>query len=789
MTSARHPRRSRALGLLAAASLVVTACTGGDDGPGSSGDDATSEPDDAPATSADIATATTQAAPEETGLEITRGGEISVGIAAESSGWYPPSSETAFSAGFLVMDALYDRWYDQTGTGQIVPFVAAARATPNGDASEWTMPIRPGIFFHDGTEVNAAAAVDMVAQWHEGPFGSNSTIERAEAVDEYTVRYILKAPDPAFENVLAGIGTGAVFSPTAGRAYGPDESVDHPVGSGPFMFESWTRDSEVIVVRNPNYWRTAPDGGPLPYLDRVRFRVLPDATARRASLEAGDLHVLTQGGPEGGQALIDEGFVPYEYIGNGAGMNIYNTVVPPFDDVRLRRAAAHALDPEQANAISPANLSGVNVVRTQYFNSRSPWYDEAAGEGYAFYDLAEAQRLYDEYVNDPARSDGKAVGEPVTFTYDCNTDPINLDRAQLFQQEWGDIGFQVELRTTEQASYINQVVGTSSEPLFQGDFQIGCWADGNEQDPLTLFRTRYGAGEVLNWTNFTSPEIDAQIEILRGLDDAARKAAAAEISRITAEAMPLHWWASGATLVLTVPELRGVENYTYPDGEPGERRASGRVWWHEVWLEGAAPLSGLPTGFLDIPDVPETTLPPEPTGPAARDDVLAAMPPAPTGLRATDNDPPLTDLCPGITTLDGIEPISATTQNYGGDPQLGPFGAVTIYELQPGDADTILARYDQAVAECAEFTSSLDDGTPLELGYVARDLGSFGDESFGYGVAGTAGGFPIDTDIVLIRSGDHLALVTALHILSPADGSVLGPLADGAVTALGIVAG
>jgi hypothetical protein len=585
---------------------------------------------------------------------------------------------------------------------------------------------------------------------------------------------------------LAGISTGAVFSPIAGRAFGPEDSVENPVGTGPFMFESWTRDSEVVVVANPNYWRSAPDGGTLPYLDRIRFRVLPDGTARRASLEAGDLQMTTQGGPDGGPALVEAGFIPYESIGNGAGLNIYNTSVPPFDDVRMRRAAAHALDPEQSNALRPANLSGINVVRTQYFASTSQWYNEEAGAGYALYDLDEAKRLADEYVNDPDRSDGKAVGEPVSFTYDCNTDPINLDTAQLFQQEWGDVGFEVDLRTTEQASFITKVVGTDSEPLFQGDFQIACWADGNDNDPLTLFRTRYGETQVLNWTNFTSPEIDAQIEILRGLDDDARKAAAAEISRITADEMTVNWWASGSTLVLAIPEIRGVETYTYPDGEAGQRRGAGRVWWHEVWLEGAEQASDLPTGFVEIPDVPvtTTTLAPEPTGPVVNEAVLAAMPGAPGTLTVADNEAPLEDLCPGITTLEGIEPISATTQTYDGDATLGPFASVTVYELAEGDADVIYGRYEQAVTDCADFVSALADGTELLLGYVARDLGSWGDETRSYGVLGTAGGFPIDTDIAVIRSGNNLALVTALYILAPADGTLVAELGDGAVAAL-----
>ena len=150
------------LAALLALAMIAAACSSGDSDDSSDGD--TDGDGAVTSTTADIATATTAAAPDETGLEIQRGGELTIGIVAESTGWYPPSAETAFSAGFLVMDALYDRWFDQTGTGEIIPVLAAARAEPNIDATQWTMRIREGIDFHDGTPLNAQAAVDMITQ-------------------------------------------------------------------------------------------------------------------------------------------------------------------------------------------------------------------------------------------------------------------------------------------------------------------------------------------------------------------------------------------------------------------------------------------------------------------------------------------------------------------------------------------------------------------------------------------------------------------------------------------------
>ncbi|MBN4047608.1 ABC transporter substrate-binding protein [Acidimicrobiaceae bacterium AH-315-P05] len=787
--------RSRMLAVLAVIALFAAACTGGDsegaddNGSGASQTtgDSTTGSTGTTATTQDIATATTIAAPDETGAVLVRGGEISIGLTSETNtGFFPPSAETSFSAGFLVMDALYDRWFVQTGTGELLPEIAAARATPNADASEWTMTIREGIQFHDGTDVNAEAAVGMVELWLEGPFGATSSIESAEVVDEFTVKYILKDPNPAFEGVLAGISTGAVFSPTAGRSFGAEASVENPVGTGPFVFEEWTRDSELIVRRNDNYWRTAPDGGTLPYLDRIRFRVLPDGDSRRASLQAGDIEMATQGGVTGGQDLVDAGFVPYEYIGNGAGVIIFNTAVPPFDDVRMRRAASHALDPNQSNAISPSTLAGVFDLRNGYFNSTSPWFSEEAGADYAFFDTDEAIRLSTEYINDPTRSDGKAVGEAISFSFDCTSEPTNIQTAQLFQQEWGDLGFEVEIKSQEQSSFITQIIGGPTEEVpFTGEFQAACWADGSSSDPLEIFRTRYGDGQVLNWTNFTDPTIDAAIETLRNdLTVDGRHAATEDITRVTAEQMPIRWGSSTATLLLAIPEIKGVEAYTHADGTVGARRSAGRVWWAEVWLEEAQPVD-IASGPVELP---ATTAAPELGGP--NEAVAAAMPDAPPGIltkaRGTEA---LETLCPAITTFEDIEFISATYQNYNGVPTFGPFVGVRIYELAEGDADIVLARYEQAVAECATYTDALDDGTPLNLGWVTRNFGSFGDTSASYGVAGDAGGFPIDSDILVIKTGNNLAIISDLNVGSASGGTNVTALAPAVAEILEGLAG
>ena len=222
----------------------------------------------------------------------------------------------------------------------------------------------------------------------------------------------------------------------------------------------------------------------LPHLDRITFRVLPDADSRNASVAAGDIDIATQGGATGQQDLIDQGFIAYEYLGNGAGVMIYNVLEPPTDDVRVRRGLSAARNPESVNAITTSNLSGVDEVRNGYFSSSSSWYSEEAGANYTFYDVDAAKADFDSYVNDPTRSDGNNVGDPISFTYECNSEPQNLLLAQLFQQEWGDLGVVVDIATHEQSTFVTKVLGSpADDPAFKGDFNATCWADGTAGGP------------------------------------------------------------------------------------------------------------------------------------------------------------------------------------------------------------------------------------------------------------------------------------------------------------------
>ncbi len=763
----RTNRIWKVLASCAVLAMLAAACSGSDPGDGGDGGDSPATTADQTAAPSTVAQGDGPSEPE-TG-EIQRGGEITVGVVSETNSWYPPESEPAFSAGQVVGATFFETLFLRTGSGEILPHLAAEPMVPNADASEWTVTLRPGITFHDGTQLDADALVEMSALWDTGRFATpGEGIDQTIKVDDLTVTYTLFEPDPAFGDTLAGT-RGIAFSPTAVNAFGPEDSADRPVGTGPFIFQEWRRDSELVVTRNPNYWQEGQ-----PYLDRITFRVLQDMDSRNASVAAGDLDMSTQGGADGQQDLIDQGFVAYEFLGNGAGVMIYNTLEPPTDDVRVRRGLSSARNPESTAAITTSNLSGVNEIRHGYFSSSSSWYSEEAGAGYAFYDVEAARADFDSYVNDPNRSDGKAVGEPISFTYECNSEPQNLLLAQLFQQEWGDLGVEVDIATHEQSTFVTKVIGSpADDPAFKGDFNATCWADGTAGDPLSIFDSRYGAvaQNVLNWTNYTNPLIDEQLDILRGTTDFdARYAAAAEITRITAEDMPIWWGATGATVVISKDTVKNVEGYTHPDGTPGTRRPAGQIWFHEIWLEGAEPID-IPLDLVEIPDTPATTTTTEPAvvlpGPDAAIEALLPDGSAisPGFIDQAVGTPPA-DQCPDWSNHEGLSPISITARSFSGATGFDPAGSMVIYEFPNADeANALLDSYlDGAAGPCAEYDTVVN-GNPLHYTWAEGDNSpSLGERTLTMFGRGDSAGFPVNSDTVMIVVGNYVGYYGVLNL-------------------------
>ncbi len=558
MRGLRGPSRSPWTRALAAAGLVGvllgTAACGGGDGDGNEGA--------APGAQSDGG---------EAGDPV-EGGSITVGLEAETNSWLPGEG-TFNQPGLNVAYAIYDPLMQRAEDGEVRPYLAESLES-NEDLTEWTLTLRPDVMFHDGTPLNAQALKTVFDTYLKAPTSrvaaTLSEVNSLDVVDDLTVVHELADTNAAFPDILTG-ASGWPFSPEAAAAAGPDAGAN-PVGTGPFVFESWQRDSRLVLTKNADYWQPG-----LPHLDELVFRPIPDEDARLASLQSGDIDVmqsLRQGTILRARDL--DGVSNYEWLGSNSGGTTVNTSRAPFDDVRVRQALAHALDQEAL--IEVLGGAGVTPPSTQFFSEDSPYYSEKVAEAYPEYDLEKAQELYDDYINDPDRSDGLPVGTALSFTFQCPPDPSLNELSQIIQAFWSALGAQVELQQTEQAAWIQQMLSR--------DYETGCTRVGGDNDPFILLSQAFQEGP-LNMTAFQSPEIDEQLDVLKGTADLdERKKAIEAIGLVLNENVPNTFAGGTLTVMAARDEVKNMDGWVFPDDTVGNGAANATAMWGHVWVTG-----------------------------------------------------------------------------------------------------------------------------------------------------------------------------------------------------------
>jgi peptide/nickel transport system substrate-binding protein len=514
------------------------------------------------------------APPDDPG-EPLRGGSIIVGLEGETNSWLPGRGNFA-AAGLNVAAAIYDPLIARSHDLELRPYLAES-IQPNGDFSEWTLRLRPGVLFHDGTPLDAAALKWNFDHLHKVPgavtFGAVRDIERVEIVDGLTVRYHLSRGIAPFPDLLTG-PIGWPYSPTAAQRLGEDAGA-RPVGTGPFQFVNWRRDDRLVVRRFDRYWQQD-----LPHLDEIVFRPLPDEDTRLASLVSRDIDAMQTLR----QSIVDQlrrtpGIHRYEFIGNSGGGSIFNTQRPPVDDARIRRSLAYAVSQEALIEV----LGGLHITppQTQYFSETSPWYSERVARRWPQGDMELARELLTDYMYDADRSDGRAPGAPVAIEFLCLGDPSLMELSQMYQAFWRAVGYEVRLRQIEQATQI--------QVAMNGDYMITCWRAGGQADPYITLSNAFGPPdeEPLNYTNFEHPVVAENLDVLRTETDfGVRYDAVERIMLLFTEQVPNLWTASTPVGIGVRPELRNIDGWRFPDGTLGDGIPGGMVMWGHVWRAG-----------------------------------------------------------------------------------------------------------------------------------------------------------------------------------------------------------
>lgn len=605
-----HQRRSRtSLARLAAlpvlAALVAASCGGGSD----AGSDDTSQPTatdgggdttvvDGGATTTDDggddSSADTTAAPtDDTGVEDddesdgspvvetlppevdaqpVSGGTLRYGLEAEVDGLNPTSSAVTAPSGLVMANAVFDTLAAYDVNGDPVPYLAES-FTPNEDYTSWTVKLREGISFHDGTPLNAEAVkLNFDAQYADFLVGlavrpAYPEEGATEIIDDMTIQFNLNAPEVRWPSRMAG-QTGMIASPTWIAAALEDGTLNQaPVGTGPFVFESRSEDSVTRFVRNDDYWNGTP------YLDAIEFLPVPEADSRVDLLLGGDLNAAHISDPAAVLTAQDDPSLQNVQDDSGDERFVMmNTSVAPFDDIRARQALTFAT-PRQ-DVLDLVYL-GLWRPADSRFIPESPYNNPDVVQ--LADDPDQAAVLVAEYCGDFPENcnDGKIVME---YQW-AGGSTAQTRLADLYISGWEPF-FEVTRDELLQDENIQQAVF--------GQYNAVSWTQFSTPDPLVdnVWLVCSSISDLsINFPRLCQPERDALlIEAAATLDDAARADLIQQAEQLISDSFSYIWIGHVLWDYAFAENVHGVCERTNPEGVKLLCVAQGQSWHSSIWL-------------------------------------------------------------------------------------------------------------------------------------------------------------------------------------------------------------
>ncbi|MBW1923714.1 MAG: ABC transporter substrate-binding protein [Deltaproteobacteria bacterium] len=369
------------------------------------------------------------------------GGILKVGIKWDARKYLDPHSQK----GYLVIwttQQMYNYLARERNDGTIEPRLAESWRSEDG-GRVWIFNLRKGVKFHDGTDWDAVAF-----KWNVDRMMAPETkcymkafrlwVDRVEVVDKYTAKVTLKRPGYLIASFLGGIFKPKFISPAVVKRYGKDW-VNHPAGTGPFMFDRMDPDGTTYLKRNPNYWEKG-----LPYLDGVVFKMYRDPQARHNAIRAGEIDMEMSASFE--HYLIsksDPNLVVSVAPATPYGLNLgANVTMAPWNDIRVRKAIlGYALDRKKVCRTVYHGLVGPKVNPC----SSAHYYYEDLNDRYPF-DLEKAKALLQE---------AGMIGKTVILTVN-NTTSSYASIGTILKSDLAKIGVNMKIEKMEYITWIRR---------------------------------------------------------------------------------------------------------------------------------------------------------------------------------------------------------------------------------------------------------------------------------------------------------------------------------------------
>lgn len=387
--------------------------------------------------------------------------------------------------------------------------VLAESYTVSDDGLVYTVKLRQGVKFQDGTDFNAAA-VKVNLDRASNPdsklkrYNLYKNIASTEAVDPSTVKITLKQPFSAFINILAHPAT-AMISPAALEKYGKEIGF-HPVGTGPYALDTWNQTDFVRVKKNASYWEQG-----LPKLDSITWRPVVDNNTRAAMLQTGEAQFAFPIPYE--QAAVLQKNDKLDLVTTPSIMQRYismNVTQKPFDNPKVREAINYAINRDALVKVAFAGYAtpatGVVPPAIAFAEPFKAWP----------YDPAKARALL------------KEAGYPNGFEttlWSSHNHSTAQKVLQFTQQQLAQVGVKVKLTAMDAGQRAEEVEGKGQKESGVRMFYTGWSASTGEADWALspLFASQNWPPTLFNTAFYSNPQVDKDLtEALKTTDNAQK---------------------------------------------------------------------------------------------------------------------------------------------------------------------------------------------------------------------------------------------------------------------------
>jgi len=476
------------------------------------------------------------------------GRDLVVGLGGDATSLNPVVATDGIS--YTVEWPIFDSLLELDASLNVKPLLAESWETSR-DGLTYTFKLKKGVTWHDGKPFTARdvaftfysvldpkvttphrAYFDALAGFPELTAKENPkkpeelAVRPIEVVDDHTVRFRLRYPSGSFLAVLVNPRAGIVPEHLLkGQDLNTAEFNRKPVGTGPFRFVEWRRAERIVMEANDKYH------GGRPALNRVIFRIIPDAVVLLQELRSGGVDLL-ENPPltevarlkqTAGLKVLTADNTSYTYLG-------WRQDVAPFTDLRVRRALNHAVDvPSMIKEV----LQGYAAPASGQFPPSS-WAYDASVKPYA-YDPAKAKALLAEAGFKPG-ADGILVKDGKPFTFTIRHDVANQtvkDTAVIVQEYLKRVGVDARLEPLDWPTFVKKLFASEFEGI------VVNWTNHHDPDPFayTIWHSSQWKGR--NFAHYKNARVDELLEQARRTAVVAeRKKLYGDFSKVLMEDAP-----------------------------------------------------------------------------------------------------------------------------------------------------------------------------------------------------------------------------------------------------------